>query len=591
MIKDNINIGGNFQYLNLRCYSCGSLTHITLNCHKFHAVFRKDQIITDYLEDYKYFRHDFKRRNRPRFHYLRDTDAMHEAASQIQIMQQNELYHESIITDRVQYYSEGEEILDRNIYNPQPILYNVEAVQTKALNIAKQTRTTSSICLSGRLMEKSRVKPMIEIGAVKSFVMASYDPYCHNLSLDQVKNFEVYYPNNNISKLSVGMEKIRMEKMIEMRLQGRAKHIYPLLVKMTERRRDSAIFQSQNSSTSIVNSPTSDNKSVSKNLPGINPSDITFYSSAKKNSIDFGHHSLSNPDFLSVLKVDRKPQTVGTIMGKSNGSLATLGAFGNPTEQRRRSSRFGDNIKLSLFAIEQEEPHRERNTSVAYTLQEAGSKLRVETEENHDLSNALEHSDVSSDNDSDTHIVSSVNYRVGESKDSFGLSKTPTTPQVYSAFSSAGLRGDVLKRDIKAQGSLKTFDVKGTSRGTMSRENSMPRVVNKSGSASQVKTFDIDDSGMFDFSKNMKKLSRKLEENHNSPAFKKGGETEEVSSKKEKIATDDLISVMLKERNRRLRSTQKIRSTSEDTNQHDVKKIIEEYGIHDIIKQSLPKHS
>ena len=527
---------------------------------------------------------------------------MYEAASQIQIIQQNELYYESIITDRVHYYSEGEEILDKNIYNPQPILYTVESVQTKALNIAKQIKTSSSICLSGILMEKSKRKLINEPGAVKSFVVASYDPYCHNLNLDQVKNFEVYYPNNNITKLLVGMEKIRLEKMIQMRLQGRAKHIYPLLVKsfrMTERRKDSVIFQSQNSLNSTINnSPTRDKKSVSKNLPGINPSDITFYSSAKKNSVDF---SLSSPDFLKVISVDKKPQTLPSITAKPNNSLVTLGASGNLSDQRRRSSRSGENIKLSLFAAEQEEANRERSNSATYTFQEDGSKIKVETDENQNFSNTSEHFDTSSDNDSDTHIASNVNYKVGEtryksgslaSKDSLGFAKTPTTPQMNSAFS-AGLRGSILKKDIIAQGSLKNFDSNGreqTRKRRVSRENSMPRVINyKSGSTSYVKSFDNDDSGLFDFSKNMKKLSRKLEENNSPPIYRKGRESEEISFRKEQFVTDDLVTVMIKERNRRLQYTQKIRSTSEDTRHQDVKKIIEEYGIHDVIKQAMPK--
>ena len=67
----------------------------------------------------------------------------------------------------------------------------------------------------------------------------NYDPYYHNLNLDRVRNFEVYFPNNNIIKLMVEFEKTRLEKLVQMRLGLIAKHISPLLIKsfrMNERK-------------------------------------------------------------------------------------------------------------------------------------------------------------------------------------------------------------------------------------------------------------------------------------------------------------------------------------------------------------------
>jgi len=250
MIKDSINLYNNYQYLNLRCYSCGSKNHITLYCRKFHGVFDRKHIIQKYLDHDKEFKKNFKRYDRRRFNARIDMEEVQEAASQIQVIQQNELYYESLKDEEVQYYSVGEEILDKNVYNPQPITYTVEPVQTKTINVPIESRSHSLLSLQQVMNNKSRRKTPNEVGEVHSFALTNYDSFYHNLNLDKVKNFEVYYPNNNITKLLVEHERQRLEKIVHMRLSFNAKHIGPLLVKsfrMNERRKTREVFNSQGS--------------------------------------------------------------------------------------------------------------------------------------------------------------------------------------------------------------------------------------------------------------------------------------------------------------------------------------------------------
>jgi hypothetical protein len=63
------------------------------------------------------------------------------------------------------------------------------------------------------------------------FIRHNYDPYYRNICIDSIKNFEVYYPNNNFARIKAGLDRKRIENIMQMRIGLKAKHILPLLIK------------------------------------------------------------------------------------------------------------------------------------------------------------------------------------------------------------------------------------------------------------------------------------------------------------------------------------------------------------------------
>lgn len=67
---------------------------------------------------------------------------------------------------------------------------------------------------------------------IEMFIIKNYDPFFRNINIDRVQNFELYFPNHNITKLMTEMERIRCEKILIMRLKlTNSKHIIPILMK------------------------------------------------------------------------------------------------------------------------------------------------------------------------------------------------------------------------------------------------------------------------------------------------------------------------------------------------------------------------
>jgi len=235
MMKDSLNLYKNSQYVNLKCYSCGSVEHEVIRCPNLHVIVDPVEVIKEYLADEERFNKSFprkERKDRRRFHILKNLDLLSEAASQIQMGHQTEVHYTNEILDdevgALGSYSSIDEVLDRRIYDPQPLDYVEDTTHMKFLDLAGQYRPQSiGNLIQGPTSKRTRQK----IGEIESFVKNNYDPYFHNLNIDKVKNFEVYFPNNNIAKLVVEFERVRLEKIVTMRLGVNAKHISTLLVK------------------------------------------------------------------------------------------------------------------------------------------------------------------------------------------------------------------------------------------------------------------------------------------------------------------------------------------------------------------------
>jgi len=320
MIKDSINLYSSYQYLNIKCYSCGSRDHIAINCQKVHFKFDHQKVIYKYLYLQKKFRERFQRRPRRRFQPLQEFEAVQEGAAQHQLIQQNELYFDKderteVEQTEVRSYSSIDDVMDRNIYDLQPLVCANESIQLRIFNFNDpedilENSVNSSIYVRPQKKGRHHHRKKTHIGKnreVEIFVATNYDKYYHNISLDRVKNFEVYNPNNNIIKLMVDFERVRLQKIVEMRLGAGAHHLSKILIKgfrMHERLQNKNVSASSVSSARSLDTekrsvPVVDLRKFSvdplrRHSVAVNPSDITMYGTISRHMDNSKHDS--SPD-------------------------------------------------------------------------------------------------------------------------------------------------------------------------------------------------------------------------------------------------------------------------------------------------------
>mmetsp|Transcript_22487 Transcript_22487/g.19431 ORF Transcript_22487/g.19431 Transcript_22487/m.19431 type:complete len:124 (+) Transcript_22487:2134-2505(+) len=115
-----------------------------------------------------------------------------------------ELGENYIVEDPDDEYSDTDEILDNNLYDPLPIEYFDEQGNEKYFDPINDKKWKKKINQNNKdSFYKTRKRALDEHDI---FVMKNYDPLCHNINIDMVRNFEVYNPNNNIAKMAVEMD-------------------------------------------------------------------------------------------------------------------------------------------------------------------------------------------------------------------------------------------------------------------------------------------------------------------------------------------------------------------------------------------------
>lgn len=310
----------------MTCKSCRSKDHTISRCPKLHFSIDRTEVIKKHLQQDKDFRQGFKRRYRTRVKPTAILEQVQEASSQIQIRQQPEFKIESVVDEEFQNehasYSSIDEVLDRRVYDPAPLDYVEDTKFMRYLDIEENYYKPIASIGTLQFATPRRARP--KVGEIEMFVKDNYDQYHHNLNLDRVRNFEVYFPNNNIIRMQIEFEKTRLENLVQMRLGLKAKHISPLLIKsfkMTERKNSLRINLSNMPSEQSLPKPQPPTKrgqksplkeSEKKDPPGAaitlnsagkrrnsaNPSDILLYSTSTVASSQFKR--ISNDKFLRI---------------------------------------------------------------------------------------------------------------------------------------------------------------------------------------------------------------------------------------------------------------------------------------------------
>ena len=348
MMKDSMNLYKNSKYLNIECYSCGSVEHEISYCPNIHITIDRAKVIEKYLEDEAEFKRTFVRRQRQRFNTFKSIEQLNEAATQFQMGHQTEIQYSIDSSDpeeeemgAVSSYSSLDEVLDRKIYDPHPLDYVEDTDNVKILDMSRNYVHIS---------KKNRQK----VGQIETFMKNNYDPYYHNLNLDRVKNFEVYYPNNNIAKLMIEFEKRRLEKIVEMRLGIRAKHLCTFLaqgVRNTERKNTQAqslvpiqkriSLKKQISLRKQMSLRRKEKKppaSPRRDSASSNPGDIVLYSSKSAKNLKPSQYKINQP---------MVPQTL------SNGSYLDPNSSTKQRDYENSLNKIGRSKDLELSTIKE----------------------------------------------------------------------------------------------------------------------------------------------------------------------------------------------------------------------------------------------
>ncbi len=233
LIKDNLGLYKNSQNLvNVRCYLCGKSSHLALYCPIVHWFSSPLKVISKYLMEQEEFRRAFKRRDRERFSVYGRRKEFEEAAEKIQnsekydIVQNIKGFLLLEQEDDVESYSSIDEIMDRNIYDPEPLVFAGDLVQPKELEVGSKYINIFGENEGEKYQKEVFVaKPKVEPGEIQAFVTRNYDAYLHNLNLDQAKSWEIYFPHNNIGVILDALEAERLRKL------AKAHHLPEVIIK------------------------------------------------------------------------------------------------------------------------------------------------------------------------------------------------------------------------------------------------------------------------------------------------------------------------------------------------------------------------
>jgi len=165
------------------------------------------------------FRRSYERKPRKKLNALRIMKESQEAAEKIQNSEKYDIVQNIkgfllLGQDDVESYSSIDEIMDRNIYDPEPLVFAGDLVQSKELEVgSKYINIFDEKEQENFQKEVFVARPKVEPGAIQTFVTRNYDAYLHNLNLDQARSWEIYFPHNNIGVVLDALEAERLKKL------------------------------------------------------------------------------------------------------------------------------------------------------------------------------------------------------------------------------------------------------------------------------------------------------------------------------------------------------------------------------------------
>ena len=226
VIKDQANLLHDYSKLGTKCQLCDDKRHFVQNCPLTHFVADKQMIIQKYIQDLKEFGEKYQRRPRTRFHALarkvevdeaiervhtlknQGTASMTEASgtlnhirkSKKQITSPDELDDDELLMDNTE--------ITNSVYQT---LVRIKDEDTGVVRLVKPSKAGNGLD-SKDLNKSSTLKPngAARVSVVR--ILENGEKHTEEVIFDQVKNYEIYFPHNNVTKVIEQIEYARGKK-------------------------------------------------------------------------------------------------------------------------------------------------------------------------------------------------------------------------------------------------------------------------------------------------------------------------------------------------------------------------------------------
>lgn len=225
MLKDKANLYRDFGCIGLCCYICDQGDHIAKYCPQTHLILNKPRIIKQYIDEEQSFADSFNRKKKKRFHALLQLRILQKTVrsmrtgdtlkNQTTTFTDGDLNVSDVIRAKRPTFivpdddADGEtEYLETMPYQTLTRIKDEETgvvrlVKPKTRSIGKESRPD--------LLRSVTMKNALE-STTKSIHLEMISGRSQEVVIDQMKNYEIYFPHNNIRKLIEQLENLRLKK-------------------------------------------------------------------------------------------------------------------------------------------------------------------------------------------------------------------------------------------------------------------------------------------------------------------------------------------------------------------------------------------
>ena len=220
MLKDKTNILKDYSSIGEKCYVCNGESHLFRNCPETHLVIDKRSIIREHLKTTKSFEQKYKRKSRKRFHVLVKQRSVKTAILKIKTEdfmknqvttsmtdmdansseQNNRTRKDTIFAEEIEEELDHIELRKGQFYT----LKRIKDFDTGVMRLVKER----DIIKKSEMKRAVTMKQNGENAYASIHIQTVQDIRQSNdeVIVDQVRNYEIYFPHNNITKIIQNLE-------------------------------------------------------------------------------------------------------------------------------------------------------------------------------------------------------------------------------------------------------------------------------------------------------------------------------------------------------------------------------------------------
>jgi len=222
VLKDQINILQDYTCIGSQCCLCGKSDHIAGSCPRAHFILDRQEVIQQHLKRSKEFFKNFKRGNRQKYHALTKLQEVRKATYKITSFKNQMTTSMAEIDDLrksrkqisgpVEEFHEGFTDDSRFFESCYPTLIHSNEDEMGIFRFKKEKKLRNN---SRDGFNKSVTMKHQGEAAFVPLKMKIIEPQRHKIDevvIDQFKNYEIYFPHNNITKVIEQMEYTRSKR-------------------------------------------------------------------------------------------------------------------------------------------------------------------------------------------------------------------------------------------------------------------------------------------------------------------------------------------------------------------------------------------